>query len=92
MIVPYMNISLGLISCDSCTKKFGDDFQIAQGLGYNLIHFYCLVVDAGFYSDMVECLPVAGQQPGFDSCLGQIGIFCTMTMAPNINNPPYDLV
>ena len=27
-----------------------------QRLG--LIHFYCLVVEAGFYSDVVECLPV----------------------------------
>ena len=23
-----------------------------------MIHFYCLVVEAGFYSDVVECLPV----------------------------------
>ena len=22
------------------------------------IHFYCLAVEAGFYSDVVECLPV----------------------------------
>ena len=23
-----------------------------------ITHFYCLAVEAGFYSDMVECLPV----------------------------------
>ena len=23
-----------------------------------IIHFYCLVVEAGFFSDVVECLPV----------------------------------
>ena len=23
-----------------------------------MIHFYCLAVEAGFYSDVVECLPV----------------------------------
>ena len=27
--------------------------------GYRyMIHFYCLAVEAGFYSDVVECLPV----------------------------------
>ena len=24
----------------------------------SIIHFYCLAVEAGFYSDVVECLPV----------------------------------
>ena len=28
------------------------------GSRYNIIHFYCLAVEAGFYSDVVECLPV----------------------------------
>ena len=23
-----------------------------------IIHFYCLAIEAGFYSDMVECLPL----------------------------------
>ena len=23
-----------------------------------IIHFYCLTIEAGFYSDVVECLPV----------------------------------
>ena len=31
---------------------------MSQGLGYIFIHFYCLAVEAGFYSDVVECLPV----------------------------------
>ena len=30
---------------------------MAQGLGIQN-NFYCLVVIAGFYSDVVECLPV----------------------------------
>ena len=30
---------------------------MSQGLGIILIHFYCLGVEAGFYSDVVECLP-----------------------------------
>ena len=25
---------------------------------YIYIHFYCFAVEAGFYSDVVECLPV----------------------------------
>ena len=28
------------------------------GSRYNIRHFYCLAVEAGFYSDVVECLPV----------------------------------
>ena len=28
------------------------------GIGKYITHFYCLAVDAGFYSDVVECLPV----------------------------------
>ena len=28
------------------------------GSRYNIIHFYCLAVEASFYSDVVECLPV----------------------------------
>ena len=61
MTVLCINISLGLISCDSCTRKFRDEFQIGgvYVTGYRyMIHFYCLVVEAGFYSDVVECLPV----------------------------------
>ena len=30
---------------------------MSQGLGI-YIHFYCLAVEANFYSDVVECLPV----------------------------------
>ena len=31
---------------------------MSQGLGIILIHFYCLAVEAGFYSDVLECFPV----------------------------------
>ena len=63
MTVLCINISLGLISLDSCTKKFRDEFQIGGGechrvYVYIYTHFYCLAVEAGFYSDVVECLPV----------------------------------
>ena len=62
MTVLCMNISLGLISRDSCTKKFGTNFKLegvnVTGSRYNIRHFYCLAVEAGFYSDVVECLPV----------------------------------
>ena len=61
MTVLCINISLGLISRDSCTKKFRDKFQLegvyVTGSRY-IIHYYCLAVEAGFYSDVVECLPV----------------------------------
>ena len=61
MTILCIVISLGLISRDSCTKKFRDEFQIGgvyvTGSRY-IIHFYCLAVEAGFYSDLVECLPV----------------------------------
>ena len=30
-----------------------------------MIHLYCLAVQAGFYSNVVECLPVT-QAPGLD--------------------------
>ena len=31
---------------------------MSQGIGIYKIHFYCLAVEAGFYSDVVKCLPV----------------------------------
>ena len=31
---------------------------MSQCIGIYNIHFYCLAVEAGFYSDVVECLPV----------------------------------
>ena len=31
---------------------------MSQGIGIYKIHFYCLAEEAGFYSDVVECLPV----------------------------------
>ena len=42
-------------------RNSGTNFKL-EGVyvtGYRyMIHFYCLAVEAGFYSDMVECLPV----------------------------------
>ena len=62
MTVLCINISLGLISRDFCTKKFRDEFQIGgmnvTGSRYNITHFYSLAVEFSFYSDFVECLPV----------------------------------
>ena len=40
-------------------KRSKTDVYInVTGSRYILIHFYCLAVEAGFYSDVVECLPV----------------------------------
>ena len=43
-------------------KHSGTNFKLegeyVTGSRYLLIHFYCLAVEAGFYSDVVECLPV----------------------------------
>ena len=39
---------------------------MCHGVRY-ITHFYCIAVEAGFCSDVVECL-----RPGFDSWLGQI--------------------
>ena len=62
MAVLCINISFGLFSHDSCTKKFEDEFQTGGGechrVYIHIIHFYCLAVEAVFYSDVVECLPV----------------------------------
>ena len=41
--------------------NFGDEVQFGWGECHGvryITHFYCLAVEAGFYSDMVECLPV----------------------------------
>ena len=42
-------------------RNSGTNFKL-EGVyvtGYRyMIHFYCLAVEAGFYSDVVECLPV----------------------------------
>ena len=34
-----------------------EPYQRCKGKRY-ITHFYCLAVEAGFYSDVVECLPV----------------------------------
>ena len=42
-------------------SRFGDESiqsrEICSGDRYK-IHFYCLAVEAGFYSDVIECLPL----------------------------------
>ena len=41
--------------------NFGDEVQFGGGECHGVrykIHFYCLAVEAGNYSDVVECLPV----------------------------------
>ena len=69
MTVLCINISLGLISRDSCTKKFRQG-RISNWRRWmsqcQSIYLYtstalrasCLAVEAGFYSDVVECLSV----------------------------------
>ena len=42
-------------------RNFGDEVQFGGGECHGaryITHFYCLAVETGFYSDMVECLPV----------------------------------
>ena len=41
----------------------------AQGLVRDIIHLYCLAVQAGFYSDVVVCSTIDGRFPG--SILGR---------------------
>ena len=41
--------------------NFGDEVQFGGGECHRArykIHFYCIAVEAGFQSDVVECLPV----------------------------------
>ena len=41
--------------------NFGDEVQFGGGECHGaryINHFYCLAVEAGFYSDVVECVPV----------------------------------
>ena len=41
--------------------NFRDEVQFGGGECHRaryIIHFYCLAVEAGFYSDVVDCLPV----------------------------------
>ena len=43
-------------------RNSGTNFKLegvyVTGSRYLLIHFYCLAIEADFYSDVVECLPV----------------------------------
>ena len=48
-----------------------------------IIHFYCLAVEASFYSDVVECLPVdPATWVRFPAGTGKY--FRSTTMAPNV--------
>ena len=59
---------------------------MSQGLGIIIIYFYCLVVEASFYRDVVECLPVdPATWPRIDFWLGHAGI-----RLPTVNSPSYD--
>ena len=54
-----------------------------------MIHLYCLAVQAGFYSDVVECSPQDGKVPG--SILGRdMEIFLrvrdTYVVTPHLNH------
>ena len=37
---------------------------MSQGLVRFIIHLYCLAVQAGFYSDVIECSPQDRKVPG----------------------------
>ena len=52
-------------------------------------HFYCLAVEAGFYSDVVECLPVdPATWVRFQAGAGRI--FSLYDNGAYRNNPSYD--
>ena len=57
---------------------------MSQGLG-TIIHFYCLAVEAGFYSDVGERLPV-----DLATWVRQVNYFRSTTTAPNVSNLSYD--
>ena len=43
-------------------RNSGTNFKLegvnVTGSRYNMTHFYCLAVEASFYTDVVECLPL----------------------------------
>ena len=51
-----------------------------------MIHLYCLAVQAGYYSDVVECWPVT-QAVRFPVAALVIRILYLLHLAPNVNNP-----
>ena len=56
----YLDQISHTFACQHClvTAFFGGQ-SVVSVTGYRyMIHFYCLAVEAGFYSDVVECLPV----------------------------------
>ena len=77
MTVLCINISLGLISRDSCAKNFEDEVQIGGGgvnvigSSYILIHFCCLVQQSTFTVTWSSvCL--------YNSQLGWVGMLSTV--------------
>ena len=36
-------------------RYYTEIMYVSQGIVRNIIHLYCLAVQAGFYSDVVEC-------------------------------------
>ena len=54
---------------------FKSSYEYVVGIGIYKTHFYFLAVEACFYSDEVQCLPL---DPRFDSPLGHVGFSCTM--------------
>ena len=48
---------LTLVGCSDHLSYPGSPVLTVVGIG-SITHFYCLAVEAGFYSDMVECLPL----------------------------------
>ena len=55
--LPCIHFHMILVSRNSRTNFKLEGVNVT-GSRYNIIHFYCLAVEAGFYSDVVECLPV----------------------------------
>ena len=52
-----------------------------------IIHFYCLVVEAGFFTKLVLLSACKSNEMG-----SQVGnCFSSITMLPNMNNTLYDL-
>ena len=78
--LPWIHFHLILVPRNSGTN-FKLEGVYVTGYRY-MIHFYCLAVEAGFYSDVVECL-----RPGFDSRLGQVKYFRSTTLALRKKKP-----
>ena len=56
--VEMERLSTILVNLPNITVLLGISLDHVTGSRYMKIHFYCLAVEASFYSDMVECLSV----------------------------------